>query len=105
MRPDLAGYVQGALTIFGALLQFVRASRSISDWFTLPAGAVVAIVVWALAVDWTAVTDWQEFILKGIPTVAGCISSVMGGTFMTAKVANSAKDTSSAFVPATDSKK
>lgn len=104
MRPELAGDVQGALVIFGGLLQFLRSNRRISDWFTLFFGAGIAVVVWALAVDWNAVTDWQAFILKGIPAVAGCIGAVMGGTFMAAKAANSVNNPTHPLVPATDSK-
>ena len=111
MRPELAGAVQGALAIFGGFLQYLRASKSISDWFTLSFGAIMAVVVWALAVDWNKVNDWQAFILTAIPTIGGCVSSVMGGTFLAAKAANSANDSSSsmdpksALIPATDSKK
>ena len=106
MRPDLAGDVQGALVVFGGALQFLRASRKVSDWFTLFFGAGTAIGVWVLAVDWGAVkADIPAFVLQSIPTIAGCIGAVMGGTFMASKAANSAKGTSAEghpLIPATD---
>jgi hypothetical protein len=99
MRPDLAGVAQGVLTVFGTLLQFLRAQKAWPDKYVLSFGALIATIVWAFAADWTLLKDWQAFGLTSILTIFGCIGAVLGGTFGAAKLGNAGF-----LFPATNSK-
>jgi len=106
MRPELAGDVQGALAILGMALQFLRAQRRVSDWFTINLAIFIALGLWALSVDWNAVSDWQAFGLKAILGIGGCVGAILGGIFGTAQVANNAlgtKHEGNPMIPATNS--
>lgn len=81
MRPDLIGDVGSALVALGGGLQWARAQKGIPEWLTSLLGIGIAVGLWALAVDWTVIKDYPEFILKNITTIVTLVGALFGGTF------------------------
>ena len=108
MRPDLIGPVGLALATIGGGLQFLRAQRVAKDRWVMSLGVLTALGLWALAVDWWHIADWQRFWIVSIPEAGTLVSAMFGGTFAVSSAAKALVKAGVSpdrmYVPLTDSK-
>lgn len=95
---DYTQFIPAVLAVLGGSLQWMRQFKTVKDGWVYLAAFLLALGAYSVAHIYTS--DWRLEILSGVVTVAGYVSTVLGGTFTASGIAKSGLG----LVPTTNSK-
>jgi hypothetical protein len=95
---DYTQFAPAVLGVCGIALQWIRQYQKNSEW--IPAIIAVLLASGVYLVVHPITPDWRLEILNGVVTIAGYVSSVLGGTYAASRSAAAGV----AFIPVTNSK-